>query len=204
MQDVRQSWHRWRIRAELVAGMLLLLAACGRSTVPRTTASDAGEQTHHPTPAATPATVPDFKMAAYQGAAVLGGRETTFGRVFEHGKPIVLNFWAGLCPPCRAEMPAFQAVADEYANEVIVVGVDLGPFIGLGSEADATALLQELNIHYPAAAAVDPSPLQLYAVRGMPTTIFFAADGTIVEQYTGLLTEQQLRSRVADLVREES
>ncbi|MDP9310141.1 MAG: TlpA family protein disulfide reductase [Chloroflexota bacterium] len=183
---------------------MLLLVACGRSTIMRTTASDAGEEGQQTLPAAPQVTVPDFKMVAYQGAAVLGGRETTFGRVFEHGKPVVLNFWAGLCPPCRAEMPAFQAVADEYANEVIVVGVDLGPFIGLGSEADATALLQELNIHYPAAAAVDPSPLQLYAVRGMPTTVFFAADGTIVEQYTGLLTEQQLRNMVADFVREES
>ncbi len=202
MRDVRHNRRRRRIRAGLVAGMLLLLAACGRSTGARTIASSARGQTEQPTPGATLAAVPNFKVITYQGAEVLGGRETTFRRVFEHGKPVVLNFWAGLCPPCRAEMPAFQAVADAYANEVIVVGVDLGAFIGLGNEADATKLLHELNIHYPAAAAVDASPLQLYAVRGMPTTVFFAADGTIVEQYTGLLTERQLRGMVADLVRE--
>lgn len=53
----------------------------------------------------------DFGIVAYQGEALLGGREVRFSKVFEQGKPVVLNFWAGLCPPCRAEMPWFQKLA---------------------------------------------------------------------------------------------
>lgn len=42
---------------------------------------------------------PDFPIVAYQGAALLGGAETRFAAVFRHGQPVVLNFWAGQCPP---------------------------------------------------------------------------------------------------------
>lgn len=39
--------------------------------------------------------VPDFEMVAYQGQTVLGGSRTRFSKVFEQGKPVVLNFWRG-------------------------------------------------------------------------------------------------------------
>ena len=143
-----------------------------------------------------PAKVPDFAIVAYQGDDLLGGHETTFANVFAHGKPVVLNFWAGLCPPCRAEMPAFQRVADEYAGNVIFLGVDVGPYIGLGSQDDARRLLDELGIHYPAAYAADASPLQLYEVLSMPTTLFLTADGRLMHKQSGLLLEAQLRTRV--------
>lgn len=144
--------------------------------------------------------VKDFRLVTYQGEAVLGGRETTFANVFARGKPVVLNFWAGLCPPCRAEMPAFQKVADELQDKFILVGVDVGPFIGLGSREDARRLLRELNIRYPAAAAADATPLRLYNVRNMPTTVFLNAKGQVVETANGLLVERQLRSKVEHLV----
>jgi thiol-disulfide isomerase/thioredoxin len=168
----------------------LLLAACGRDASPLDAAG----------PPSQTVDVPDFGLLAYQGEDVLGGRVTHFSNVFAHGKPVVLNFWAGLCPPCRAEMPSFQAVADDYADEVLIIGVDVGPFIGLGSQDDAQQLLHELGVRYPAAAAVDIAPLRLYEVRGMPTTIFFAPNGEIVEKRTGLLLETQLRETIEQLV----
>jgi len=170
--------------------LLALLVACGNdSSSERTSSVDVPD-----------VDVPDFGVVVYQGDDVLGGHETQFSHVFTHGKPVVLNFWAGLCPPCRAEMPAFQAVADEYAEDLIMVGVDVGPYIGLGSQDDAQHLLLDLGIRYPAAAAADSDPLHLYTVQGMPTTIFFAPNGEIVEKRTGVLLEAQLRSIVAELV----
>ena len=145
------------------------------------------------------AEVPDFAIVAYQGDDLLGGHETTFANVFAHGKPVVLNFWAGLCPPCRAEMPAFQRVADEFAGKVIFVGVDVGPYIGLGSQDDARRLLDELGIRYPAVYAADASPLQLYRVQGMPTTLFLTAEGRLAHRQSGLLLETHLRTRVSAL-----
>ncbi len=137
-----------------------------------------------------------FRIVAYQGEAILGGKETTFDRVFEQGKPVVLNFWAGNCPSCQVEMPAFEKVSTELAGKVIVVGIDVGPFTGLGTHEDAVKLYTQLGIHYPLAYAVDASPMQLFTVEGMPTTVFLTAKGQVVDRVTGILTEDQLRSEI--------
>ena len=166
-----------------VAALAVTLAACGSAPAPT------------PTSAA-----PDFPLVAYQGEELLGGRETTFAAVFRQGRPVVLNFWAGRCPPCQAEMPAFQRVADEYAGRVIVVGVDVGSFTSLGTHDDARVLLRDLGIRYPAAYAVDASPLRLYQVVNMPTTVFLAPEGRIIQRVGGVLTEAQLRDGVQQLL----
>jgi thiol-disulfide isomerase/thioredoxin len=213
----------------LMLPLTLLLAACGGTGAPASVGSTRATTTTgdsstiavlpsatvpavHPSPLRqtpapvaagaerdAPVDVPDFGLVSYQGDDLLGGHETSFANVFAHGEPVVLNFWAGLCPPCRAEMPAFQRVADEYAGKVIFVGVDVGPYIGLGSQDDARRLLDELGIQYPAAYAADASPLQLYEVLSMPTTLFLTADGRLVHKQSGLLLETQLRTRVEAL-----
>ena len=142
---------------------------------------------------------PDFHMVAYQGQAVLGADELAVTQLFGRGKPVVLNFWAGLCPPCRAEMPGFQRVYDDLGDQFLLVGVDIGPFVGLGSHADARALLDELNISYPPAYATE-DPTRSFAVLGMPTTVLFTADGRTVAKHTGFLPEDALRSALKDLL----
>ena len=95
---------------------------------------------------ATPAAAPegasveldgDFEIAFYQGADTLGGDPVRFSELFGQGKPVVLNLWAGLCPICRTEMPELQAAYEKYGERVLFVGVDIGPFVGLGDEDDA-------------------------------------------------------------------
>lgn len=144
--------------------------------------------------------VPNFELVAYQGEDLLGGREAKFSEVFEQGKPVVLNFWAGGCPPCRVEMPSFQAVADEYEGRVVFVGVDVGLFTGLGDHESARKLLDELDIRYPSAYAVDASALRQYEVTTMPTTVFFDSRGRVVARRTGVVTEGDLRGVVDQLI----
>jgi len=152
----------------------------------------------HPTPrhSAQAGSSGDFRIVAYQGEAVLGGKETSFDQVFQQGKPVVLNFWAGNCPPCQVEMPGFEKVSTALAGKVIVVGIDVGPFTRLGTHEDAVKLYTQLGIHYPLAYAVDASPLQLFTVEGMPTTVFLTAKGQVLDRVTGILTEDQLRSEI--------
>lgn len=144
-------------------------------------------------------TATDFSLTLYQGVDLLGDEELKFSDLFSRHKPVVLNFWAGLCPPCRAEMPFFQNVYDELGDQFILLGLDIGPFIGLGSNEDARILLQELNITYPSGTTFDANIVAAYNIRAMPTTVFLTPDGTIFEVHTGTLDEESLREKVEKL-----
>jgi thiol-disulfide isomerase/thioredoxin len=142
----------------------------------------------------------DFEIIVYQGEDVLGGQSVMFSEVLAQGRPVVLNLWAGLCPVCRAEMPELQAAYKEYGDRVLVVGVDIGPFVGLGSEKDARALLDELKITFPAGTTSDVSVMQDYRVLGTPTTLFVKPDGEIIQRWTGRLTPGQLNEYIEALL----
>lgn len=141
-----------------------------------------------------------FPIVAYRGADTLGAETLDFGRLLGRGTPVVLNFWAGQCPPCRAEMPAFQKVYERYADEFLLVGVDIGPFIGLGTRESAIALLDELDIRYPTAYALDAGAVRDNQILSMPTTIFYDGAGAEVARHAGLLTEQAFEARVRELI----
>ena len=149
-----------------------------------------------------PISAPDFSLTLYQGAQELGAEEIEFSSIFSLGKPVVLNFWAGLCPPCRAEMPGFQRVYDELGDRFVLLGLDVGPFTGLGSRADGQALLRELGITYPAGTTFQEGVMVDYKVRGMPTTVFLTANGQVLDTHVGLLDEKTFRSKVENLLQE--
>lgn len=197
-------------RGVLAAVLVMLLAACapgGQSTdegaTPTSTQSGAAgtPSTSRASPVASDSTSAGrFPIVAYQGVELLGAEELDFTELLGQGIPVALNFWAGQCPPCRAEMPAFQRVYDRHGDEFLMVGVDIGPFIGLGSHDDARALLAELNITYPTAYAVDDRAVRDYNIVGMPTTVFYTADGQEHSRHSGLMTEEQFEAAVEEIV----
>ncbi|MDA1129552.1 MAG: redoxin domain-containing protein, partial [Chloroflexi bacterium] len=65
---------------------------------------------------------PDFEFSMYQGVSEVGFSEGNLSSI--QGQPMVLNFWAGLCPPCRAEMPQFQAFYEGFGDEFLLLGID--------------------------------------------------------------------------------
>jgi thiol-disulfide isomerase/thioredoxin len=146
------------------------------------------------------ALVADIDISVYQGADALGGDRVLLSEVLAQGRPVVLNLWAGLCPTCRAEMPHLQAIHERYSDRVQVVAVDIGSFIGLGTEADGRALLEELGITFPAGGTSDAAIIQQYQVLGTPSTYFMLPSGEIIDQWTGIQTEAQLSDRVEALI----
>ena len=69
------------------------------------------------------ASAPDFDFSLYQGTSERGFREGKLSSL--QGRPMVLNFWAGLCPPCRAEMPQFQVFYEEFKDDIMLLGIDI-------------------------------------------------------------------------------
>ena len=144
--------------------------------------------------------VPDIEISAYQGQDVLGGETTTLSAVVGQGKPVVLNFWAALCPPCRAELPEFQRVYDERSDEVTILGIDIGPQQFLGTNEEGQALLNEVGVTFPAGTTDDEAVVRGFEILGMPTTFFIATDGSVMRKWSGVLTEEKLNELVDELV----
>lgn len=142
---------------------------------------------------------PDFTVTMFQGHDVVGGEEVNLHSLFGD-KPIVLNFWAGLCPPCRAEMPDLQEFNEAFEDRALLLGVDLGQFTGLGSQKDAEDLLAELEVTYPAGFTSDPDVIRDYQVLGMPTTIFIDRNGEIFNKWTGALNGSILRDKTLEML----
>lgn len=143
---------------------------------------------------------PDVRIIAYQGEDVLGGEEVKLSDLLAQGKPVVLNFWAGQCPPCRVEMPHLEEVAAAYQGRVVVLGLDVGPFVGLGTREEGLALLEELQVTFPAGTTQDGQVVRDYEVLGMPTTLFISPSGRVTNKWSGLLTQDRLVDLVEDLL----
>ena len=133
---------------------------------------------------------PDIAIELYQGQEELGAATINFSEL--RGRPVVLNFWAGLCPPCRAEIPHFQEFADRFDSRVLVMGLDVGQFTQLGNQEDAKVLLQELSVTYPAGFTLDGGVMKNYEVLTMPTTVFINADGEVFRKWSGVLNLEKL------------
>lgn len=104
------------------------------------------------------------------------------------GRPIVLNLWATWCPPCRREMPVFEDAAQRYP------GID---FVLLNQGEDAATIRefldrQGLQLHQD--ILLDPHSQAMPATntRGLPTTLYFDANGRLVDSHMGELTRASL------------
>ncbi len=167
----------------LMAGILALLLACG--------GSDGGSEEKE--------MAADFPILVSQGQDALGGEQVAMASLVGE-KPVVLNFWAAECPPCRAELPEFQSFHEEYGDRVLVLGIDLGQFTGQGTPEQGRELLAELGVAIPAGYTEDSEVLPKYQVLGLPTTVFINADGSIHNKWTGALNEEVLVEKAEEML----
>ena len=142
---------------------------------------------------------PDFTINVFQGQEAVGGDQVALSQLLGT-RPIVLNFWAGLCPPCRAEMPDLQMFYEDFKDQVLLLGIDLGQFTGLGTQEDAQELLQELGVSYPAGSTENASVIPDYRVLGMPSTVFIDGNGEIFSNWTGILNDKVLREKTLEML----
>ena len=182
-----------RFLLSLVLVLAVAAIACGSSS------SESGSSIVGDESSSSGGLASDFVITMFQGEDVVGGQEVSLHSLFGE-KPIVINFWAGLCPPCRAEMPDLQEFTQKFQGRTLLVGVDLGQFTGLGTEQDARNLLAELEATYPAGSTSDPDVIRDYKVLGMPTTIFIDRDGKIFNKWTGALNGAVLEEKTLEML----
>ena len=114
------------------------------------------------------------------------------------GKPIVVNFWATWCPPCRNELPDFNAMAAEYGDRVVFLMVNCTD--QENSIATVNKFIADEGYTFPLYYDSRGAASRTYGVTGIPTTLFIAADGTLADTQVGMLTGSALRSGIENLL----
>ena len=108
------------------------------------------------------------------------------------GTPVVLNWYASWCGPCKREIPDFQKAYDALDGEVVFLGVNLQ------EDADqAAGLLDVFVAKYPALLDTEGEVAFHYRIPGMPTTFFIDAEGIVRSMGAGLIVEEVLVEELA-------
>ena len=111
------------------------------------------------------------------------GNEVNLSSFF--GKPIVLNFWASWCPPCRMEMPDFNEKYLELGDEVHFLMVNMTT--GRETKQSAQEFIQEENFSFPIYFDTNQDAAITYSAYSLPTTYFINSEGEAVAQATGAI-----------------
>jgi len=115
------------------------------------------------------------------------------------GKPVILNFWATWCPPCRFEMPLLQSAYERYQDqELVVLGINN---LFLDELPKVEQFVTEHRLEFPilldeTGEIHDP----LYRVQNLPTTFFVDRQGTIRWIQIGELNQEVLEQQISSIL----
>ncbi|BAS26542.1 TlpA family protein disulfide reductase [Limnochorda pilosa] len=128
---------------------------------------------------------PDFTLTSLEGVPVSLGS-------FQ-GRPVIINFWASWCPPCREEMPHLQAAA-KADEELVVLAVDATHTER--RQEDVAAFVEEYGLTFPVVLDRDGAVNEEYLVRALPTSYFVDRQGVIRARYLGGMTPRALEENL--------
>ena len=115
------------------------------------------------------------------------------------GRPVVVNFWASWCPPCKQEMPAFQKMWETYGEEITFLMVNETDGERETTET-AQAYIEENGYEMDFFFDRDQDAAYTYYLMYLPRTLFIDAQGNLVYDQVGQLTESELENRIEDLL----
>ncbi|ADC50731.1 thiol disulfide exchange, putative role in cytochrome c biogenesis [Alkalihalophilus pseudofirmus OF4] len=111
------------------------------------------------------------------------------------GEPVMINFWATWCPPCRAEMPDMERFYQE--TDIIILAVNQ-----TGSEASVAGVqsfTDELNLTFPILLDEKGEAASLYSVQPLPTSVFINRDGEVHHVQVGAMNKEMMERVLAEL-----
>ncbi len=174
-------------------GMLILFGLILASFALLLTLLFYGLQQRNAPPLATGA-APAFEVTTFDGQH--------FSSASLRGKPVIVNFWASWCVPCRDEAAALQGVWDKYrAQGLVVLGVDY-----VDTEPEAKKFITDFKQTYPNGPDLGTRISQAYRITGVPETFFITRDGQLLAgtdakgvangHIIGPVSEAQLTARI--------
>ena len=167
---IERTGHNTNLRTVLaltVMASLVFLAACSNISRPAVMAED-------------------FQVALFTGEEFRLSDQ--LGK-----KSVVLNFWYPSCPPCRAEMPAFQAAweqVEEQGEDVVFLGLFVPR--GFDSEQDARDFVEEMGLTYDFGTDIGGMITRNYKLEYFPKTYFIDKSGHVFSSMISVLESEEI------------
>ena len=180
-----------RIAGVVAAAAFVALLAYGLTTKATNSTIDDALSRGEAVPA------PAFTLSALahgRGAGAAWGKAAADGKVSLselRGTPLVLNFWASWCDPCRAEAKVLEK-AYKQQHGALFVGLD-----AQDAREDARDFISQFGLTFPHVRDPGNDTQRAWGVTGLPETYFIAADGRVVGHVIGTVDEQQLADGIA-------
>jgi len=132
---------------------------------------------------------PDFQLQS------LDGQTVSLGDL--RGEPVLINFWATWCPPCRSEMPYIQEVYEEWVNRgLVVLAINIGE-----SSSKVEEFRQSHGLSFAVLLDTKQDVAQRYNITGIPTTFFIDKDGIIQDKIIGAFQNKtQIENRLSKIM----
>ncbi len=181
---MRSLYHLRLFRGRLIYGLLVILsvfvlAGCSGS------GKDSGKST---VVNSIGAPVIDFTIKTFDG------KEFTLS---DHsGGPVLINFWASWCGPCRSEGPLMESLYRKYGPRGMT-------FVGIAvddSEKGSRRYLKEMGWTFPAGPDTDGAISKTYNVMGIPKTFIIKSDGTVSYIQSGVMPELYLSNKIEEVL----
>lgn len=148
--------------AGLMTGVMLITVACGRPEDPA-------------------ATLPVLRAAPVWTLKAVDGREVRSGDF--KGKVVLVDFWATWCPPCRKEMPEYEALHKKYAERGLVI---LGLSLDELEPVEVKRFGETMKVSYPLIMADAEVAEAFGGIQGLPTAFLIDREGNIRHVKVGL------------------
>lgn len=142
-------------------------------------------------------TVRDFELPVFERY------QAEYGPTFKLSenlgqKPMIINFWASWCTPCRNEMPLLQTTYEHYKDQILFLGIQESDTKEAGhaflDEYGVTYLNVMDNVGGRSQVGID------YALFGLPETFFVRSDGTLLYKHPGEVTPALLKQKIRELL----
>lgn len=114
-----------------------------------------------------------------------------------HGRPVIVNFWATWCAPCRLEMPEFQTAYEQYADQELAI-------LALNQDEPADVarayFYDEMGLNFTPLLDENSATANAYGAFGLPSTYFIGPDGRVTAIHRGPLTMGQIEGYLAQTI----
>lgn len=117
------------------------------------------------------------------------------------GKPVVLNFWASWCPPCKAEMPDYEKMYQQYSSQGVVFMMVNMTDGSRETTATAKQFLKDSKYTFSAYFDLKSNAAETYGISSIPDSIFIDKNGKIVNAYEGMIDAATMKNNIETIIK---